>query len=343
VLPSNAWLKSWVYKLPILILIISLQTAAVSNANVFTNKISEKPRPSTNIEIMLIDTSRSVDKDVVSRGLVSLREKVAKVYEGSGGKYDKPANSYYFWLPILGQNDKKDFYPLFTMFMDEDIWSAVRNTIDGRANEIKTLEKIRGSGGLWRELIMAGNISTCSTYVASRLNTAGLFGKSLKGVSVGLCNEANNARRNYQKMDMTVNNYLSGITSNNGGSDIFGAIAEVNEVMDEALGLKKYKKVKLVFVTDGLNNTNDYALREQLLRPGTDACRLGTKKASDEKKYKPAKVFVKMYGIGEGRGGPNGSGNDILRPTLKKYWTCYWKEKGIKKPEFGQLNQLGVG
>ena len=78
--PSNAWLKSWDYKLPILILIISLLTAAVSNANVFTNKISEKPRPSTNIEIMLIDTSRSVDKDVVSRGLVSLREKVAKVY-----------------------------------------------------------------------------------------------------------------------------------------------------------------------------------------------------------------------------------------------------------------------
>mgnify|MGYP000250442944 FL=1 len=50
-----------------------------------------------------------------------------------------------------------------------------------------------------------------------------------------------------------------------------------------------------------------------------------------------------MYGIGEGRKILNGVGNDNLRIELKDYWTCYWKAKGIEKPEFGQLSELGVG
>jgi hypothetical protein len=113
--------------------------------------------------------------------------------------------------------------------------------------------------------------------------------------------------------------------------------------MDSTSGLKKYKTVNLVFVTDGINNTKDYALRELLSKSASNACSLGSEKAQNHSKYNSKKVFVKMYGIGEGRKILNGVGNDNLRIELKDYWTCYWKAKGIENPEFGQLSELGVG
>jgi hypothetical protein len=340
---GKAWLRNWILRLLIIAFMFSLQVNTPSNANFLSNKIEEKPNLSKNIEITLIDTSRSVDKDVILQGLTSVREKIANVYEKSGGKYNNPAASYYFWLPILGQNDRKDFSALFGSKSDEQIWSTIRGTVGGRTNQINTLLKIRTDKGLWRELVLAGNIVNCLNYVAGKLKTQGLYGKALIGVSSGVCDQAIQARANYSNMYDTINDFLSGKRSNDGGSDIFGAIERVDDEMDSTSGLKKYKTVNLVFVTDGINNTKDYALRKLLSKSAPNACSLGSEKAQNHSKYNSKKVFVKMYGIGEGREILNGVGNDNLRIELKDYWTCYWKAKGIEKPEFGQLSELGVG
>ena len=340
---SKTQLKSWVSRLSIFVFLFSLQVNTPLNANVWSNKISEKPNISKKIEITLIDTSRSVDKDVVLQGLTSVRQKIANIYEESGGKYNNPAASYYFWLPILGQNDRKDFSVLFGSKVDEDIWSAVRGEVKGRTNQINTLLKIRTDKGLWWELVLTGNTGNCFKYVAGKLGTRGLYGKALIEVSLGLCAQATRARANYLKMYDTVNDFLSGEKSNNGGSDILGAIDRVDDEMESSSGLKKYKKASLVFVTDGMNNTKEYAMRELLSKSNGNACSLGSEKAKNDLKYNSKKVFVKMYGIGEGRSNLNGVGNDNLRDELKDYWTCYWKAKGIQKPEFGQLSELGVG
>lgn len=341
-LTGKAWLNNRVLRLSIIVSLFSLQVNTPLNANLLSNKIAAKPNLSKNIEITLIDTSRSVDKEVVLQGLASVRQKIANVYEKSGGKYNNPAGSYYFWLPILGQNDSKDFSALFGSKLDEDIWSTVRGTVGGKSNQINTLLKIRTDRGLWRELILTGNIVNCLNYVAGKLNTPGLYGKALIGVSRGVCDQAIRARANYSKMYDTINDFLSGKRFNDGGSDILGAIDRVDDEMDSISGLKKYKRVNLVFVTDGINNTKDYAMRELLIKSAANACNLGSEKARNDSKYNSKKVFVKMYGIGEGRNNPNGVGNDNLRIELKDYWTCYWKAKGIEKPEFGQLSELGV-
>lgn len=324
------------------ILLMSTHSLSISNANIFSNKVEAYPKSSPNIEIMLIDTSRSVDKTVVIQGLRSVRSKISDVYTDSQGDYNSPAISYYFWLPILGQNDKKDFYGLFTWKDDRTIWNVVRGTVGGRDNQKNTLEKIRTGGGLWSKLVLASSMKNCLNYVAGKLDTPGLFGYALSNLSKGLCEQAIKSRNNIYFLNKTVSDYLEGAKSNNGGSDILGAIERVDDEMSSSL--RDYTKVKLVFVSDGVNNTPSYALRKLLLETQVDACSRGREAAQKTKvRYSASKVSVKMYGIGEGRGKNNGEGNDFLRPALKEYWICFWKVKGEIKPEFGQLSDLGLG
>ncbi len=322
-------------------LILGASSLSISSANIFSNKVEANPEISRNIEIMLIDLSRSVDKNVVIEGLKSVRSNISDVYEKSQGKYNSPASSYYAWLPILGQNDKKDIYTLFSVRDDKNVWNIVRNTVGGRDNQISTLEKIRTEGGIWGKLISAPSLKTCLGAVTARLNTPGLFGSALSNLSKGICEQAIKTRNQIYLLNKTVDNYLSGTQSNSGGSDILGAIERVDDEMFSSL--KDYKKIKLVFVSDGVNNTPSYALRKLLLEPGANACSLGRAAVQTKNSYSASKVSVKMYGIGEGRGKVSGEGNDSLRPALKEYWTCFWDAKGSIKPEFGQLNELGIG
>jgi hypothetical protein len=320
-------------------LLISTNSLSSSSANIFSNDVEANPKTSQNIEIMLIDLSRSVDKDIVIEGLKSVRSKISNVYEKSQGKYNSSASSYYFWLPISGQNDKKDIYTIFNVRDDKNIWNIVRNTVGGRENQVNILEKVRTEGGLWSKLILAVSLQNCIKDVSTILKTPGLFGYALNNLSKGLCEQAIKSRNNIYGLNKNVNDYLSGAKSNNGGSDILGAIERIDDEMSSSL--RGYKKVKLVFVSDGVNNTPSYALRKLLLEPGVDACSLGRMAVNTKNSYSASKVSVKMYGLGEGRGKDNGSGSDSLRPALREYWTCFWDAKGSIKPEFGQLNELG--
>jgi len=320
-------------------LLISTNSLSSSSANIFSNKVEANPKTSQNIEIMLIDLSRSVDKDVVIEGLKSVRSKISNVYDESQGKYNSPASSYYFWLPISGQNDKKDFYNIFNAEDDRNLWNIVRNTVGGRENQVNILEKVRADGGLWSKLILARSLKNCAKDVSYTVKTPGLFGYSLNNLSRGLCDQAIKSRNNIYFLNKEVIDYLSGTKSNNGGSDILGAIARIDDEMSSSL--RGYKEVRLVFVTDGVNNTTNYALRKLLSEPGVDACGLGRMAVKTKNSYSASKVSVKMYGLGEGRGRDNSAGSDSLRPTLREYWTCFWDAKGSIKPEFGQLNELG--
>ena len=322
-------------------LLLSVSVPDISSANVLANKVEAAPNLSNTLQITLIDLSRSVDKEVVVEGLMSIRKQIGNVYEQSGGNYNSPAASYYFWLPILGQNDRKDFYPLFSSKIDKDIWGIVRATVNGKDKQANTLEKIRSESGLWRELIFAGSVEGCLNYVAQTLKTPGLFGSSIVNLSKGICEQAIVTRNNIAKMQKTVKEYLSGVKENDGGSDIIGAIDRIDDEMNSSLGLKRYKKINLVFVTDGVNNTSTYRLQKLLLEQGVDSCALGAKAVEGKPRYSPSKVFVKMYGLGEGN--KDVSKNDQLRLGLRKYWQCYWKAKGIPNPEFGQLSELGTG
>ena len=64
-----------------LALLLSTNSLSISSANIFSNKIEANPKTSRKIEIMLIDLSRSVDKDVVIEGLKSVRSKISNVYD----------------------------------------------------------------------------------------------------------------------------------------------------------------------------------------------------------------------------------------------------------------------
>lgn len=325
----------------VLAVLITSTSLTDSNANILANKVEPKPNYSKVIEIYLIDLSRSVEKQTVIEGLQSIREKIAGVYGNSGASYSGAASSYYYWVPVRGVNDRKDFYSLFDSSIDGSLWSSVRNTVGGRTNQIKVLEKLRSQGGLWRDLIMEPSLVGCTQKVMRRIAAPGLFGNSLSKVASEFCTQAIVSRNNYAKMQTGVAKYLSGKVNNNGGSDIFGAIARIDDEAQSKSGLAKYSKVNLVFVTDGIHNTSVTNLKSVLLNDPSNACQFGRNYARGLQ-YDSNKFTVRMFGLGEGRS-EDSAKTELLRGPLKEFWNCYWKKKGISNPEFNQLSQLGIG
>jgi hypothetical protein len=318
--------------------------SSVGNAsgNLLSNKVDSSPISSKTVEIYLVDLSKSVDKDVVLQGINSFREKVANVYGNPKGSYNTPANSYFYWFPIRGVNDRKDFFTLFSNKSDSKIWISVRNYVGGKTNQIKALEKIRTQGGLWYKLINASSLSnSCINAVSSYLATPGLFGSSLTKASYSVCAEAISTRNNFALMQKAVNSYLSGAVTTQGGTDIFGAIGRVDDEVSNKSSFGKFNTINLIFVSDGINNTPSTNLRSKLLGNPDAACSLGQQAASPGLKYSNSKLSVKMYGLGEGRSNSS-LNNEILRDPLKKFWECYWSAKGVRQIAFGQLDELGV-
>jgi hypothetical protein len=324
-----------------LALILVIGNRVEANGNIFSNEIEAVPNFATSIDIYLIDLSQSVDKNVIKNGLAIIQSKIADAYQSSRGKYSTPAKAYFFWLPIRGVSDQKDFLPLFNSQIDKNIWIGVRNSVGGRTNQIQALEKIRSEAGVWSELIRAKNLNGCVNFVAEKLSAPGLFGKSLLQTSKTLCVQAIYSRNNYQKMQKAVELYLSGKVKNLGGSDILGAVARLDSEISSDASLGKYKKINLIFVTDGVHNTPALKLHKILPVQFDKACQLGQEKAKIGSKYDPARVSIKMYGIGEGRS-ENAMNNEQLQIPLKEFWKCFWSKKGIVKSDFAQLNELGV-
>lgn len=309
-------------------------------SNILANKVDPSPKFSKSVEIYLVDLSRSVEKDTVLEGLKSVRAKASNVYGDSRGSYDAPASAYFYWLPIRGVNDRKDFYPIFSPKIDSALWSEVRNSVGGRTNQIKALEKLR-TEGLWQELIMRSNLSSCLSLVQKSLAAPGLFGNSLIKVSRGICNQAIQVRNSISNLQTGVSKYLSGEVSTNGGSDIFGAITRIDDEIQSKSGLGQYSKIKLIFVSDGVHNTPAIDLKNRLLSNTERACQFGAENASGIT-FRNNIVSVRMYGLGEGRASDS-SKTELLRAPLRQFWECYWKKKGILSPEFGQLSELGIG
>jgi len=314
---------------------------ATSSSNILSNDVHSSPKRSKQIEIYLVDLSRSVEETTVLEGLKSIRQKIADVYGGTGASYDSPATSYFFWVPIRGVNDRKDFYPLFSPKVDNDLWLSVRNSVGGRSNQIKALTKIRTQGGLWRDLITKSTLSRCTNDVQKILYEPGLFGSALLKSAKGVCDQAVATRNNIARLQNGVSSYLSGSSKTNGGSDIFGVIGRLDDEAQSKSGLGQYSKVKLIFVTDGVNNTPSLDLRRTLLDNASSACQMGNQSARGIR-YNSKKYTVRMYGLGEGRTGDS-TKTELLRGPLKEFWSCYWKQKGITNPEFGQLDELGIG
>lgn len=325
----------------IISILFSLTSATNSSSNILSNNVDSTPKKSKQIEIYLLDLSRSVEETTVLEGLKSIREKIANVYGDGRSRYNSPATSYFYWVPIRGVNDRKDFYPLFSPKVDFGLWLSVRNSVGGRSNQIKALTKIRTQGGLWRDLITKSSLSRCTNDVQIRLAEPGLFGSSLLRTAKGVCDQAVSTRNNIAKLQNGVASYLSGRSKTNGGSDIFGVIARLDDEAQSKSGLGQYSKVNLIFVSDGLNNTPSIDLRRTLLNNASSACRIGTQSARGMR-YDPIKYTVRMYGLGEGRTGDS-TRTELLRVPLKEFWSCYWKQKGILNPEFGQLDELGIG
>ena len=312
-----------------------------SNANILSNKVETQPILSKSIELYLIDLSKSVKKETVIDGLKSIRTKIADVYGFMGESYRSPALSYYYWVPIRGVNDQKRFEPLFTAQIDGAIWASIRDQVGGRANQVKVLEKVRAQGGLWSRLITSQSLNDCQTKVMGQLAAPGLFGKSLSKVSLDLCNFATQSRNNYANLSNGVNSYLSGKSVNRGGSDIFGVISQVDDEVNRTSGLSNYSTIKIILVSDGIHNTPSFDLRKSLLSNPLNACSIGKSYAKGIR-YSESKIKIKMYGLGEGRS-QSDTNAEALRVPLREFWECFWKQKGIANPEFGQLKDLGMG
>lgn len=320
------------------VLLVSLPQ---SHSNPLSNKVPKFNSTSTTVEINFIDLSKSVDQQTVLTGVNSLRKKIARAYNTSSGKYDSKAKSYYYWFKMRGTQDRKGFSVLFDRRIDEGLWEAIRSSGTGKTNQLKVLERIRQIDGLWYRMVLSRSLKNCLQGLSRELRPGipGLFGSALTRVLVGVCNKAIETNNNLILMEKEVSAYLSGELSSRGGSDLLGAIDYLDDQIGDKYGLSQYKRVRLVFVSDGIHRTPLLDLKDVLLNSERDACQIGKVEGEKDSKLSANKFEVQMYGIGEKRSGSN-LVSESLKEPLKKFWECFWKAKGLD-PRFNELSDWG--
>jgi hypothetical protein len=357
VVSNNAWLKSWVYKLPILILIISLQTAAVSHASFLSNSIDRKPVLSKNLSFFLIDLSGSIDYEVLVRGVQNLRQNLAYVYDAADLKKKKPAATYYRWIPIRGAEANSADIPIFTEVDDVALWTAAYK-IKGKTNQEYVLRKLREPNGLWGRLMIVSKLdmTLCTRTAYNYLRNPGLSGASFQRLNQDICTTALTVRARINQIIANVEAFTKpviNISKDGGtsyktskattGTDIFGTINKLENTARNSQILNSFRQIRLIFVSDMLHNTDNINLRKYLAGKSTsEACNATKEFSQQQNGFQGTKYRVTIYGLGEVKEKKNKStaNREKLYPVLREFWDCYWKGKNLDIPDsdFQQLN-----
>lgn len=95
--------KEFKYLISVVVLALSVVNPIEAHGDsFFSNTIDKSPDFSKELSVYLLDLSGSVDGEIVSAGLESVRTNIANVYVASDAEKGIPASSYYQWIPIRG-------------------------------------------------------------------------------------------------------------------------------------------------------------------------------------------------------------------------------------------------
>ena len=314
----------------------------------FSNTIDKSPVFSKELSVYLLDLSGSVDGGIVRAGFENVKANVANVYISSDAKKGIPAASYYQWIPIRGSEANSASLPLFTEEDDAALWSSVK-AIKGKSNQLLVLSKLRERNGLWSQLMNYQGLSAanCMSVAYQALRNPGLSGNSFKSLNANVCTIALRVRDRFSMVQANLEAFTGEKpTKKTTGTDVLGTIRKLEDVARNATSLARYKKVRLIFVSDMIHQTALVDLKSKLvgLSP-SDACALSNTYSSTTSGFKKSLFDITIYGLGEqkGKSGSAAAANERLYPPLREFWDCFWTQKGLKLPEseFRTLSSFG--
>jgi hypothetical protein len=259
-----------------------------------------------------------------------------------------PAASYYQWIPIRGSEENSASLSLFTEEDDAAIWASAR-AIKGKKNQLLILSKLRERNGLWSKLMNYQGLSlaNCTSIAYQALRSPGLSGNAFKNLNANICSVALRVLARFSKVEANIEAFTGGNrTLKTTGTDLLGTIRKLEDISRNSPSLARYKKVRLIFVSDMIHNTGLVNLKTELAGLSTsDACELSKTYSSSTSGFKKSLFDITIYGLGEKREkrGSASVANEKLYPTLRAFWDCFWTQKGLDLPEseFRTLDSFG--
>ena len=314
----------------------------------FSNTIDKSPVFSRELSVYLLDLSGSVDNETVMSGFENVRANVANVYVSSDAKKGIPAGSYYQWIPIRGSEANSASLPLFTEEDDAALWSSAR-AIKGKSNQLLVLSKLRERNGLWSQLMNYQGLSAtnCMSVAYQALRNPGLSGNSFKSLNANVCTIALKVRSRFSMVQANIEAFTGeSPTKKTTGTDLLGTIRKLEDVARNSSSLARYKKVRLIFVSDMVHQTALVDLKKELVgKSPLDACAFSKSYSDPNSGFNKSLFYITIYGLGEqnGKSSAAAAANERLYPPLRKFWNCFWTQKGLKLPdsEFKSLSSFG--
>lgn len=316
--------------------------------SIFSNTIDKSPIFSKELSVYLLDLSGSVDGEIVLAGFQSVKSNIANVYVASDAKKGIPASSYYQWIPIRGSEANSSSLPLFTEEDDAALWSSAR-AIKGKSNQYLVLTKLRERNGLWSQLMNYEGLSpkNCISVAYQALRNPGLSGNSFQSLNANVCTIALRVRARFEMVKANIQAFTGETpTKKTTGTDVLGTIRKLEDVARNSNSLQRYKIVHLNFVSDMIHQTALVDLKKELVGKSPEyACALSNQYSSTTSGFKKSLFKVTVYGLGEQKekNGRTDASNERLYPPLRRFWDCFWTQKGLELPtsEFKSLSSFG--
>lgn len=329
----------------------SLLLAAPINAHgdsFFSNTIDKSPVFSKELSVYLLDLSGSVDHDIVMSGFENVRGNVANIYISSDAKKGIPAASYYQWIPIRGSEANSASLPLFTEEDDAALWSSAR-AVKGKSNQLLVLSKLSERNGLWSQLMNHQGLSAnnCMIVAYQALRNPGLSGNAFKSLNTNVCTIALRVRARFAMVKANIEAFTGEKpTKKTTGTDVLGTIRKLEDVARNSSSLARYRKVRLIFVSDMVHQTALVNLQRKLGGMSKlEACEYSKQYSFTTSGFNKSLFEITIYGLGEqkGKSSGNAAANEKLYPPLREFWDCFWTQKGLKLPdsEFKSLSSFG--
>jgi len=313
----------------------------------FSNTIDKSPVFSKELSVYLLDLSGSVDGEIVKSGFENIRANVANVYISADAKKGIPAASYYQWIPIRGSEANSTSLPLFTEEDDAALWSSAR-AVKGKSNQLLVLSKLRERNGLWSQLMNYQGLSAanCISVAYQALRNPGLSGNSFQSLNANVCTIALRVRSRFSMVQANLEAFTGAKpTKKTTGTDVLGTIRKLEDVARNSTSLARYKKVRLIFVSDMIHQTALVDLKKELAAKSAEYGCVFSKQYSKTSGFNKSLFEITIYGLGEQRGksGSAAAANEKLYPPLREFWDCFWTQKGLKLPksEFRTLSSFG--
>jgi hypothetical protein len=333
---------------PILAFLFAVSPQAAHGDSFFSNTIEKSPVFSKELSVYLLDLSSSVDGEIVKSGFESVKSNIANVYVASDAKKGIPASSYYQWIPIRGSEANSSSLPLFTEEDDAALWSSAR-AIKGKSNQYLVLAKLQERNGLWSQLMNYQGLSAknCMAVAYQALKNPGLSGNSFQSLNVNVCTIALRVRARFEMVKSNIEAFTGeNPTKETTGTDVLGTIRKLEDVARNSNSLARYQRVRLNFVSDMIHQTALVDLKKALagMSP-SQACEFSKSYSNTTSGFKKSLFEVTIYGLGEQKekSGSASAANEKLYPPLRKFWDCFWTQKGLKLPssEFKSLSSFG--